>query len=72
MHLNKLEYLSKNTLACLSLSDYMKDYKKEYRNFSFPVPERFSFPIDVFDKWDNRLALFWTDGIEEKNSLLKN
>jgi acyl-coenzyme A synthetase/AMP-(fatty) acid ligase len=44
----------------------MKDYKKEYRDFSFSVPERFSFPLNVFDKWGDRLALFWTDGDEEK------
>lgn len=44
----------------------MKDYKKEYAGFSLPIPERFSFPLDVFDKWGDGLALFWTDGIEEK------
>ncbi|MBI4690560.1 MAG: hypothetical protein HY754_09895 [Nitrospirae bacterium] len=44
----------------------MNDYKKEYTNFSLPVPERFSFPLDVFDKWGDRLALFWTDGVKEK------
>jgi len=44
----------------------MKDYKNEYREFSLPVPERFSFPLDVFDKWGDRPALFWTDGVNEK------
>lgn len=44
----------------------MKDYEKEYREFSLPVPEKFSFPIDVFDKWGEREALFWTDGINDK------
>jgi len=44
----------------------MKDYFKEYREFSLPVPERFSFPIDVFDKWGDKLALFWTDGSIDK------
>jgi acetyl-CoA synthetase/medium-chain acyl-CoA synthetase len=52
----------------------MKDYWKEYREFSLPVPERFSFPLDVFDKWaartkvgtKNNTALFWTDGEHEK------
>src|SRR3989338_11103836 len=44
----------------------MKDYKKEYSEFSLPVPERFSFPLDIFDKWGERLALFWTDGATEK------
>lgn len=45
----------------------MKDYKKEYREFSLPVPERFSFPLDVFDRWGDRQALFWTDGAIEKS-----
>jgi medium-chain acyl-CoA synthetase len=44
----------------------MKDYKKEYRDFSFSIPEKFSFPLDVFDKRGNRLALFWSDGDREK------
>ncbi|RJR05527.1 acyl-CoA synthetase [Candidatus Parcubacteria bacterium] len=55
-------------------SPNMKDYWKEYREFSLPVPERFSFPLDVFDKWaaitkvgtENNTALFWTDGEHEK------
>ncbi len=49
----------------------MKDYKKEYTGFSLPIPERFSFPLDVFDKWGDRLALFWTDGIAEKKISFK-
>src|SRR3989344_4446607 len=53
----------------------MKDYTKEYREFFLLVPERFSFPLDVFDKWGGRQApnqngsgqaLFWTDGSAEK------
>ena len=44
----------------------MKDYQKEYKVFSLLVPERFSFPLDVFDKWEDRLALYWTDGEREK------
>jgi hypothetical protein len=44
----------------------MKNYEREYREFSFSVPERFSFPLDVFDKWGDRPALFWTDGSAEK------
>lgn len=44
----------------------MTNYEKEYREFSLHVPERFSFPIDVFDKWGDQLALFWTDGTIEK------
>ena len=43
----------------------MQDYQKEYRDFSLPVPEYFSFPLDVFDRWQNRTALFWTDGVRE-------
>ncbi len=49
----------------------MTDYLKEYRNFSLPVPERFSFPLDVFDKWGERPALFWTDGVNEKRYSFK-
>lgn len=44
----------------------LKDYAKECREFSLSIPEKFSFPLDVFDKWGSRLALFWTDGIAEK------
>jgi len=44
----------------------MKDYTKEYREFSLLVPERFSFPMDVFDRWGSSTALFWTDGSTEK------
>jgi acetyl-CoA synthetase/medium-chain acyl-CoA synthetase len=44
----------------------MKDYDKEYREFSLSVPEMSSFPLDVFDRWGGSLALFWTDGSVEK------
>src|SRR4030067_1366189 len=53
----------------------MKDYTKEYMEFSLLVPERFSFPLDVFDRWGGRQApnqngsgqaLFLTDGSAEK------
>lgn len=44
----------------------MKDYSKEYREFSLPIPETFSFPLDVFDRWGDKQALFWTDGTNEK------
>lgn len=44
----------------------MKDYSRVCREFSLPVPEKFSFPLDVFDRWGDRLALFWTDGSTEK------
>jgi acetyl-CoA synthetase/medium-chain acyl-CoA synthetase len=50
----------------------MRDYSKEYGEFSFPVPERFSFPLDVFDRWDEGLALFWTDGTSEKKLSFKD
>lgn len=50
----------------METSPNLKDYAKEYRDFSLLIPEKFSFPLDVFDKWDNRLALFWTDGFIEK------
>ncbi len=40
----------------------MTDYEEERRNFSLVVPPLFSFPLDVFDKWGDNLALFWTDG----------
>jgi acetyl-CoA synthetase/medium-chain acyl-CoA synthetase len=50
----------------MELSPNMKDYRKEYREFSLSVPERFSFPLDVFDRWGDATALFWTDGVTEK------
>jgi len=40
----------------------MKSYEKEYRDFSLSLPQYFSFPLDVFDRWGKRTALFWTDG----------
>ena len=43
----------------------MKNYQEEYDNFQLSVPESFSFPLDVFDKWGNKPALFWTDGSDE-------
>lgn len=44
----------------------LKDYRREYRQFHLTVPERFSFPLDVFDRWKDCMALFWTDGKEER------
>lgn len=44
----------------------MKDYWKEYKEFVLPVPDRFSFPLDVFDKWGDSPALFWTDGLIDR------
>jgi len=51
----------------MELPPNMIDYEREYREFSLPVPERFSFPLDVFDRWGVRDALLWTDGVTEKN-----
>lgn len=44
----------------------MMDYHKEYQGFTLPVPDRFSFPLDVFDPWGEQQALYWTDGSAEK------
>jgi acetyl-CoA synthetase/medium-chain acyl-CoA synthetase len=44
----------------------MKNYKREYENFTLPIPEKFSFPLDVFDRWGKKTALFWTDGVLER------
>lgn len=44
----------------------MTDYKEEYRKFQLSIPHEFSFPLDVFDRWKNGKALFWTDGEEER------
>lgn len=45
----------------------LETYYKIIREFKLEVPERFSFPLDVFDKWErNNLALIWTDGKEVK------
>lgn len=44
----------------------MESYETAYRDFSLTVPQYFSFPLDVFDRWGNRTALFWTDGVIEK------
>lgn len=45
----------------------IEEYKKLRREFSLPVPETFSFPLDVFDRWEaDSTCLFWTDGTSEK------
>ncbi|MBZ4681770.1 acyl--CoA ligase [Thermodesulfobacterium sp.] len=41
-------------------------YYEVVRNFKLQVPEKFSFPLDVFDKWGSLPALIWTDGKEVK------
>ncbi len=43
----------------------MMDYRVEYSRFHLQVPQEFSFPLDVFDRWDGN-ALFWTDGEKER------
>lgn len=50
----------------------MTDYEKERRDFSLVVPPLFSFPLDVFDKWGDKLALFWTDGEREVKLTFKD
>ena len=49
----------------------MNNYYEEYKGFSLRVPEQFSFPLDIFDKWDNGMALFWTDGEKERKVSFK-
>src|SRR4030066_478014 len=49
----------------------MKNYYEEYKGFSLRVPEQFSFPPDIFDKWDNGMALFLTDGEKERRVSFK-
>jgi acyl-coenzyme A synthetase/AMP-(fatty) acid ligase len=44
----------------------MREYKKEYGEFTLHVPEHYSFPLDVFDRWGEGTALFWTDGLREE------
>lgn len=44
----------------------MTDYREEYRRFQLNIPHEFSFPLDVFDRWKDGNALFWTDGEEER------
>jgi len=44
----------------------MKSYEEEYKKFSLTVPEFFSFPLDVFDRWGERTALFWADGVRDR------
>ncbi|GAB6182852.1 acyl--CoA ligase [Thermodesulfovibrio hydrogeniphilus] len=44
----------------------IEQYYEEIRNFKIDVPEKFSFPLDVFDKWGDRTALIWTNGEEVK------
>lgn len=44
------------------MQESMKQYYDELKNFKLDVPEKFSFPLDVFDKWDDATALIWTNG----------
>lgn len=48
------------------MQDMMKKYYEEVKNFKLDVPEKFSFPLDVFDRWNDKIALIWTDGNELK------
>ncbi|MCD6490567.1 MAG: acyl--CoA ligase [Thermodesulfobacterium sp.] len=41
-------------------------YREIVKNFKLEVPEKFSFVLDVFDKWGKRTAFIWTDGKEIK------
>ncbi len=52
--------------AAREVGPNMRDYKKEYEEFTLSVPEKFSFPLDVFDRWGERTALFWTDGLRQE------
>lgn len=52
--------------SCMKIPPNMDDYRREYREFSLHIPERFSFPLDVCDKWGDGQALFWADGAIEK------
>lgn len=49
----------------------MTNYEKEVKEFSLYVPEKFSFPLDVFDKWSGT-ALIWTDGIKTESLSFKD
>ncbi len=49
------------------MQEDMKKYYEEVKNFKLTVPEKFSFPLDVFDKWGDKTALLWTDGNEVKS-----
>ncbi|WP_028844403.1 acyl--CoA ligase [Thermodesulfovibrio thiophilus] len=48
------------------MQEAMKRYYEEIQKFKLNVPEKFSFPLDVFDRWGNSTALIWTDGIDLK------
>ncbi len=44
------------------MQEAMQKYYEELKNFKIQVPEKFSFPLDVFDKWGDAQALIWTNG----------
>ncbi len=48
------------------MQEELRKYYEIIKNFKLEIPERFSFPLDVFDKWGNKLALIWTDGEKVK------
>jgi acetyl-CoA synthetase/medium-chain acyl-CoA synthetase len=44
----------------------MEEYERLRREFFLDVPAAFSFPLDIFDGWGGRPALFWTDGKKDR------
>lgn len=50
-----------------AMDKVFEKYYDEVKNFKINVPEKFSFPLDVFDKWKDSTALLWTDGESMKN-----
>jgi acetyl-CoA synthetase/medium-chain acyl-CoA synthetase len=55
-----------------SIKQDLQLYYQIVNDFKLEVPERFSFPLDVFDKWGERLALIWTDGENTKKFTFKD
>ncbi len=59
----------------MTVQHNMTDYKKEYSEFEWEVPEYFNFTGDVIDKWaqdPEKLAMLWVDdfGNEIKKTFL--
>ena len=59
--------MEENSPMKKELSRYFEIVEK----FKIEKPKKFSFPLHIFDKWENAFALIWTDGKEVKNTLLK-
>ncbi len=52
----------------MNIKEELKHYYEIVKNFRLEVPEKFSFVLDVFDKWpDNKTALIWSDGEKDKH-----